>query len=565
MADEQIKTNTRKAGTRNKASNEAIQKESTKAPSKSGKGVQKEVEEKVVLMMPDLTEELKKKEEVDISPYVSNVEGSVYAISGLPEEFIATLFAWVSRSSKSFKEHLRQAAKEFQLPSSTSSHFGELNKKAKDFHEKWTVGYGHSSVAEHATAHVGIESVSRLASAELELANTFLSITEYSQRYQKPERGKWHNPFSAISVGQPLDKPSLHEKLEDFYNKAFDKFELLIEAVYTHLKKEFVHSDEYKAIEHDTKAVDRKLNALMKLAFEDARYALPLSMHTQLGMTANGRAWRDALATLGNSGHAESVKLADDIRTEVTKVLPVLLKYATPSQYQRNSKKRMEALFNERCPVSTNKLAQYDVVLEPVISEKNVIDEIIANAKIKHENYIRPSAMAYVQYRMTDEEKVARIKEMLFEMAHFDTAPEEFKHVKYDAYFTVSEANWHQLLRHNRKTDFTFGNPCPDYGIVVPPRIVESGAQHLLKDIAEQSEELYNELVAEGFVKEAEYVILNAHKRHVYASFNLWEAYHLINLRTSDEAQWDIRETFETLYKLLTNVHPLLMSNAKRR
>ncbi|MNH33894.1 Thymidylate synthase ThyX [compost metagenome] len=47
--------------------------------------------------------------------------------------------------------------------------------------------------------------------------------------------------------------------------------------------------------------------------------------------------------------------------------------------------------------------------------------------------------------------------------------------------------------------------------------------------------------------------------------FSLWEAYHLINLRTSEEAQWDIRETFEELFKQLYTVHPLLISQAKRR
>ena len=36
------------------------------------------------------------------------------------------------------------------------------DEKSADFHEKWVVGYGHSSVAEHAVLHIALENVSRL-------------------------------------------------------------------------------------------------------------------------------------------------------------------------------------------------------------------------------------------------------------------------------------------------------------------------------------------------------------------------------------------------------------------
>ena len=559
--DKETKTNTKATRTRKQGGNATIQK--AKSTDESSKGVQQE-NKQVAVQLGDKTIPIK--EEVDISPYVSNVKGNVYAISGLPEEFIATLFAWVSRSSKSFKEHLKVALKDQDVQTTVDS-FKTLDDKAKKFHEKWTVGYGHSSVAEHAVAHVGIEKVSRLASAELELANQFLSITEYSQRYQKPERGSWHNPIKINDSDYTGDPEfSAHQKVEEFYHRAFTSFENLIEGVYTHLKKEFVFSDEYKEIKDDQKKVDQQLNALMKLAFEDARYVLPLAMHTQLGMTANGRAWRDTLAKMDTSDHLESVSLADDLRLEITKVLPVLLKYASSSQYQRNSKNRVKHMLKSSNGSHGRPVGAIpSVSLKTVQNETNLIDEIIALLLVKKEDYTFESALSWAKFSLFSHEKVKMINELLFEMKHFDTPPEEFKHVNYKASFTVSEANWHQLLRHNRKTDFTFSKPSPYMGITIPPRIVQAGLQEIVKDIARQSEELYNELVEQGFETEAEYVVLNAHKRHIYASFDLWEAYHLINLRTSEEAQWDIRETFEELYKQLVTVHPLLMSQAKRR
>lgn len=508
-------------------------------------------------------------QQIDLTPFVSNVEGDIYAITNLPEEFIATLFAWVSRSPKSFKEHLKQAIKDFNIQAPAGEGFDGLSEKAKKFHEKWTVGYGHSSVAEHSQAHVGIEGISRLASAELELANTFLSITEYSQRYQKPERGKWHNPIES-------DSEVVRVTVEDFFNVTFDVFEELIRGVYGHLKSQYHASREFKELkkqqkENDTNIevlieIDKKLaaqySAMEKLAFEDARYVLPLAMHTQMGMTANGRAWRDALAFLGNSDHVESRKLSQDLRTEITKVLPVLLKYAEPSQYQVNSKKRMKSFFKNK---NTLVAPRQDVQLHTVSEELTVINHLIATLAVKYSDIPYANALVTAKFNMTLEQKEQLVRDLLFEMKHFDMAPPEFNHIRYSADFLVSEANWHQLLRHNRKTDFTFSSPSPAFGIKIPPRIAEAGLTHLLKDIAVKAEELYNKLVELGFEKEAEYVVLNAHKRLVHADFSLTEAYHLINLRTSEEAQWDIRETFEELYKQMHAVHPLLVSQAKRR
>ena len=86
----------------------------------------------------------------------------------LPPETIAVAFAKTSRSPQSF----RQIA-------------AELNEeKSTEFHEKWVVGYGHASVAEHAVLHIAVENVSRLAVECLE-SNRLASYTEKSTRYQK--------------------------------------------------------------------------------------------------------------------------------------------------------------------------------------------------------------------------------------------------------------------------------------------------------------------------------------------------------------------------------------------
>ncbi|MCH8801392.1 MAG: FAD-dependent thymidylate synthase, partial [Chloroflexi bacterium] len=70
----------------------------------------------------------------------------------LSEEQIAVAFAMTSRRPEAFDEIAEQVSKE----------------KAADFHERWVLGYGHASVAEHAVVHLAVENVSRLAIDTLE-------------------------------------------------------------------------------------------------------------------------------------------------------------------------------------------------------------------------------------------------------------------------------------------------------------------------------------------------------------------------------------------------------------
>src|SRR5512136_3050435 len=94
----------------------------------------------------------------------------IYLLSpkDLSPETIAVAFAKTSRSPESFREIAE----------------GLSDESSAKFHEKWEVGYGHASVAEHAVLHIAIENVSRMAMEAIE-SNRLASYTEKSTRYQK--------------------------------------------------------------------------------------------------------------------------------------------------------------------------------------------------------------------------------------------------------------------------------------------------------------------------------------------------------------------------------------------
>src|SRR5271157_5658540 len=85
----------------------------------------------------------------------------------LRPETIAVTFAKTSRSPESFREIAAELT----------------NEKSAEFHEKWVVGFGHSSIAEHAVISLAIENVSNIATKVIEDAR-LASFTEKSSRYQ---------------------------------------------------------------------------------------------------------------------------------------------------------------------------------------------------------------------------------------------------------------------------------------------------------------------------------------------------------------------------------------------
>src|SRR5512144_1264980 len=96
-------------------------------------------------------------------------ERQIYLLSPreLSPETIAVAFAKTSRSPESFREIAA----------------GLTEAKSSQFHEKWVVGYGHASVAEHAILSLAVENVSILAAKAIE-DNRLASNTEQSTRYQ---------------------------------------------------------------------------------------------------------------------------------------------------------------------------------------------------------------------------------------------------------------------------------------------------------------------------------------------------------------------------------------------
>ncbi|HKQ32174.1 MAG TPA: FAD-dependent thymidylate synthase, partial [Thermodesulfobacteriota bacterium] len=160
--------------------------------------------------------------------------------------------------------------------------------------------------------------------------------------------------------------------------------------------------------------------------------------------------------------------------------------------------------------------------------------------------------------------KLEILKRSIERLGKYDNPVNALRLVQYEAEFVISEACWHQLLRH-RKTDWIYKNPSVSHGITIPPNVEKAGVADELIEAAEKSEDLYGKLMNSDLTETASYVVTNAHQRRVIGSFDLWELYHLINLRMSEGAQWDIKNVTGMLAKEISKYHPGLVVPALKR
>ncbi|MCL6594582.1 MAG: FAD-dependent thymidylate synthase [Firmicutes bacterium] len=473
-----------------------------------------------------------------VAAHVTDAEGPVYGIVGLPEEVVAVILAYVSRSPKSFRDNLAELMAQDVLdlgagaagaPSPPWRHAAE---RARAFHERWVVNYGHASVAEHATVHLGVEGISRLASAALETANPFLSFTEYSQRYQRPSRGGYVTPPEAEAL--PAD---LRQEYEAVQERLFDAYERLLEGVAAHLL------DVGAVRPRPGEEAPATLRRARRRAFEDARYALSLATRTSLGMTANGRALRDAIALMGESPWGEVRDLAMRLREQGERLLPTLLRHAEPFLP----------------PAATAPVGPGGAGAASEGAGTDADVRLLSAWPEEDGEAIRALARTLgLTAAGGAEDPVAFLRERRAKAGPHAPAHAAMRAVRYRFALRISEANWHQLLRHSRGMTLFPAPPGVGDGVTVPPAVARAGLAAVLEASCADAARVHGQMVAAGAPAVAAYVVTNAHRRQVVADLDLWELDHLVRLRLRDNAQWDIRRTVRAMVAAAAERHPFL-------
>lgn len=437
----------------------------------------------------------------------------------LDPETIAVTFAKTSRSPQTFQEIARELTAE----------------KSADFHEKWVVGYGHASVAEHAVLHIAIENISRLAVECLE-SNRLASYTEKSSRYQKWEVDRFAIP------PEIENHPLLDRYMETcrYLNHAYQES---LSALCEEAKKE----NPQQAGENDS-AWERRLRAIY---VDIARFYLPAASMANVGVTINARALEHALRKMLSHPLQEVREAGCEIKQVAMAMVPTLIKYveAVPYLQQVEDNLFREDLINPSSapgPDGWCQLVGYDHDSE---------DEILAASIYRYSHYDYAQILAQVKTMpLSNRKRIAEI--LLSNLGLYDIPLRELEYSKVMFDLTLDQGAYFELKRHRMMTQ-TPQRLTTHLGYCIPSMIVRAGLENHYRKAMTTARETY-EILEKVNPNIAAYVVPNAYNRRVLLSMNLRTARHLIQLRTGLRAHFSIRRAAAAMGENVIQSSPLI-------
>ncbi len=451
-------------------------------------------------------------------------EREIYLLSprALSPETIAVAFAKTSRAPESFRDIAAELSDE----------------SSAKFHEKWVVGYGHASVAEHAVLHIAFENVSRIAIESIE-SNRLASYTEKSTRYQK-----W-GPDD-FTIPPEMDGHPLRAEFVDTIRLLFKAYADSLNPVRTRVFERFPRR------ENETdEAWDRRIRSKY---VDVCRFLLPAAALANVGMTANARVIENTVRKMLSHELAEVREIGAKVK-EVSKAeTPTLVKYADAVPYLVETIKELE---NRVSSIEYRKSDEWCTLID---YDKEGEAKILAAALYRFGEMPYADALAYIKALPANElESLA--ESLLGRLGRFDVPLRELEYCTYTFDLVMDQGAYAEFKRHRMMTQ-TPQRLTTRLGYATPLLITEAGFGSEYEAAMSAASAMYEKLHA--FSPDvAQYVVPNGFNRRVLAEFNLREAFAFCQLRSAANAHFSIRRVAQKMYEEIARVHPLLAKYMK--
>lgn len=519
--------------------------------------------------------------------YITSLS-NVYAFKNLPEEVIAVLMSYVSRSPYTFKENLLKLLKDEELNVNkldiekiienfeecndsayyegmsndeyhaenkmlieqlknfnNNSELTKANEKASKFHEKWVLNYGHASCAELANIQFGIEQVSILASKELE-DNRLGSYIEKSTRYVQFDATSYHIPEEFSSEDKVV--------YCDFMDYLFQMYNSL----FPHVEKSLKNI--YKQGEQSEKAFNSNLHAK---ACDILRYLLPTGTYTSVGVSMNARSASYAISKMLSSNNKELFSLGQDIHKELSKQVPTLLKYSKYNDYLASSRKIKEKLANEqsflnRSPEEITKETNKCKLLDKVTCE-DTINTLTASIYFRDSDRSYEEIINMCKYDLSRNYKIQTIEEFCGKRSAHQNLPREFESINLRFEIICDYGAFRDLQRHRMMTiikkqiDTKFGYSWHS-DLSLLPKEIQDAYEHSMyyaKSIHDYFSKKYHKDISA-------YVIPMAFNTKFVINTNLRQIVNLIELRSKSTGHESYRIVAEQLYHEIVDSLPFM-------
>jgi thymidylate synthase ThyX len=456
-------------------------------------------------------------------------EREIYLLSprALSPETIAVAFAKTSRSPESFRAIAAELSDE----------------KSAQFHEKWVVGYGHASVAEHAVLHIAFENVSRLAIESIE-GNRLASYTEKSTRYQKWGIDDFTVPPELRDAGN-----TLHDEFVDTVRLLFKAYAESLEPVRSLILERFPRRENEK-----DEAWDRRIRSKY---VDVCRFILPAASLANVGMTANARVLENMIRKMLSHELAEVREIGRKVKEVAKSETPTLVKYADAVPYLVETMKEIRELETKELETRELETGKWCSL---IVHDEDGERKVLAAAIYRFGEMAYADALTYIKtLEVSQLEKLA--ESLLARLGKFDVPLRELEYCTYTFDLIMDQGAYAEFKRHRMMTQ-TPQRLTTRLGYATPRLITEAGFESDYEAAMSSASRMFERLYQFN-PSVAQYIVPNGFNRRVLAQFNLREAFAFCQLRSAANAHFSIRRVAQRMYEEMARVHPLLTKYMK--
>lgn len=491
-------------------------------------------------------------------------EREIFAITGLAPEVQAVAFAKYSRSQESVKTTIDDLTDE----------------KSAEFHEKWVLGYGDSSVADMAVIAIALENISMLGSKAVEDCR-LASYQEKSTRYVPFDPTRWHFPQKF------QDNPATAKIYSDAVHLLMNGYTQILEGMVEFYRQKFPRLETITE-----KAYENKLRAR---ALDIARYLLPIGTLTNLGMVLSARELRNMISKL-LAGPTEEIRaIGEEVRRAAlepsynpnaekfnnfletlrghgideetitgmsntmkltVKGAPTLIQFTEPKEYLRQ-KNNLLGLITSFLP-RTETVEEERVDLIEGVSPEN---ELVATLLYPHCNLPFRTLVNYAQ-NLSAPQKQALLHAVQQNRSPHDNCSREFEVSAGFIFDIIMDYGAFRDLQRHRLLTQIHQPPTTDHGFSVPRDLTEAGLLPLFEEILENNKDAFEQLAAFD-AEEARYVLAMAWNKRTLFKMNLRELHHFIELRSKAGGHFSYRTLVYEMFEKMSAAHPLLTAEMR--
>jgi thymidylate synthase ThyX len=488
-----------------------------------------------------MTDELSATERDALAPYVTNLDGPVFALVNLPEVVKGALFARYSRSPKSLRrlfldEFFAAGALGGPAPAALDT------ARAERLYERVFLEYGDDSVAQLGGVHLACEGASNILTKVLEWGR-LMAYLEQSTRYVPYD----DRPHGRYRYHVPAE---LSGALRDHYvmtlDAAFDAYRTWLPRLRA------FYEVRYPRDPAESEAVYRA--TIRAKALDTLRGMLPAATVSNVGIYGTGQAYEQLLLRMRAHPLAEVQAYAALMLTELRKVIPAFLRRvdlparggvwsAYLADTRRAAGEVAERLLEGEAPAPRDEVTLTD--FDPEGETKVVAAALYAVSDLPDDQLLARAR------RLTPAERAAVLEAYVGKRTNRRHRPgRAFERTAYRFDVLADYGAFRDLQRHRLLT-LEWQALSPRHGHVRPEAVDEAGARDDWDRVLDASAALHDAVAAAGLPEAAPYAVAMAYRVRFYMAMNAREAMHLIELRSTPQGHPAYRRIAQTMHRLI--------------